>query len=75
MAAAAYAFFPPVGFSRIHCIIPPSTPTVEDDREVLDLAGLDQRQRLEQLVEGAEAAGKMTNASAYFTNITLRTKK
>ncbi len=28
----------------------------EDDRIELDLAGLDQRQRLEQLVERAEAA-------------------
>ena len=30
----------------------------EDDREVLDLAGLDEGQRLEQLVERAEAAGQ-----------------
>ena len=30
----------------------------EDDREVLDLAGLDEGERLEQLVEGAEAAGE-----------------
>ena len=30
----------------------------EHDREVLDLAGLDQRQRLEQFVQRPEAAGK-----------------
>src|SRR6187549_1876443 len=33
----------------------PVLATVEHDREVLDLAGLDQGQRLEQLVEGPEA--------------------
>ena len=30
----------------------------QDHREVVDLAGLDERQRLEQLVERAEPAGK-----------------
>ena len=38
---------------------PPSTSRADQhDREVADLAGLDQRQRLEQLVERAEAAGQ-----------------
>jgi hypothetical protein len=36
---------------------------------------LDERQRLEQLVERAEAAGKMMNALEYLMNIVFRTKK
>ena len=36
----------------------PVVLAVQDDREVLDLAGLDQGQRLEQLVERPEAAGE-----------------
>src|SRR5919204_3481422 len=35
----------------------------EDDREVLDLSGLRERQRLEQLVEGAKAAGEDDEAA------------
>ena len=48
----------------------------QDDREVADLAGLDEGQRLEQLVERARSrrAGSRT-PSAYLTNITLRAKK
>ncbi len=41
----------------------------------MDLAGLGKGDRLEQLVQGAEAAGKTTNPSEYFTNIVFRTKK
>src|SRR6266536_3489624 len=36
----------------------PVVAVEEDDREVENLSGLDQRQRLEQLVDRAEAAGK-----------------
>ena len=36
----------------------PVVPAEEDHGELVDLAGLDQRERLEQLVERAEAAGK-----------------
>src|SRR5206468_5358419 len=35
----------------------------QNDREVLDLAGLSKRQRLEELVESAEAAGEDHEAS------------
>ena len=36
----------------------PVVPAEEDDRELIDLAGLDERQRLERFVERAEAAGE-----------------
>ncbi len=39
------------------------------------IVGLHQRERLHQLVEGAEAAGHHHVGEANFTNITLRTKK
>src|SRR5439155_23618327 len=35
---------------------------VKDDGEAVDLVRLDQRERLEQLVEGAEAAGEQDEA-------------
>ena len=44
----------------------------EDDGEVHDLPGLDERQRLEELVQRSESPRKMTNPSAAFTNIVFR---
>ena len=42
---------------------------------MLDLAGLNQRQRLEQLVQRPEPAGKDDERVEYLTNIVFRTKK
>ena len=53
-------------------------PVVRPNRmtgNAIDLPRLDQRDRLEQLVQRAEPPGKMTNASQYLMNIVFRTKK
>ena len=49
----------------------PISPPDEHHREVLDLVGLCEGDRLEQLVEGADPPGKITKPCAYFTNIIL----
>ena len=45
------------------------------DGERFDFFCLDESQRFEELVQGAESTGRTTKACAYRTNITLRTKK
>jgi len=42
---------------------------------VQHLPGLHQRERLEEFVERAEPSGNTTKASAYLTNMVVRTKK
>ena len=50
----------------------PERGAEEDDREVEDLPGLDQRQGFESSSSVPNPPGKMTNASAAFTNMALR---
>ena len=53
----------------------PVMPSEQHYRKVSDLLRLNQRERFEEFVESAEAAGKDDEARLYFTNIILRTKK
>src|SRR5262245_66243335 len=52
---------------------PPVVGAHQHDREVLDLAGLDQRQHLEQLVHGAERARKAQDRVAMHHELYLTT--
>ena len=58
----------------VHHSLPVSL-TYEHNGETPYLLRLDERERLEKLIHGAGAPGKITYATAYFTNMSLRTKK
>src|SRR5579884_1885415 len=48
---------------------------IENDREMVHLLCLDERQCLEQFIHRAKAAGEDDEGLAYLINIVLRTKK